>query len=61
MITGTLVFDIDIEVVNEEALNKLSGEIKTRIECLNGVLEVEESVDYSIIECHEYKSSESPE
>jgi hypothetical protein len=60
MITGKLMFDVDIEVVNEEALQRLTGEIITNIKRLDGVHGAEE-VDCDIIDDDEDESSESPE
>lgn len=54
------MFDVDIEVVNEEALQRLTGEIITNIKRLDGVHGAEE-VDCDIIDDDEDESSESPE
>jgi len=59
MITGKLEIEIIFEVVNEEELNELADEIKTRIKFLDGVNEVGEGM-YRYID-DEDESSESPE
>ena len=60
MITGKLLIEINFEVANEEELNELADEIKTRIKFLDGVHGAEE-VECDIIDDDEDESSESPE
>ena len=46
------MFDIDIEVVNNEELNELTGEIITSIKMISGVKKAEQ-VDSDIVESPE--------